>query len=192
MRQEFVIAGFGGQGVLSIGLFLANAGLSLQKKVIYVPSYGAEMRGGTCHCMVTVADKEISSPVLSKSDTAVVMNLPSLEKFEPMVRSGGNLLINQSLIKRQSRRRDISAYGIPTAELAHEAGVPSGANMVMLGALLEVTGIVHDDMIYDILVKTFKGRYLDKMPLNMAAINKGQEYVRNITNQGMVLKTCLA
>lgn len=179
MRQEFVIAGFGGQGVLSIGLFLANAGLSLEKKVIYVPSYGAEMRGGTCHCMVTVADKEISSPVLSNSDTAVVMNLPSLDKFEPTIRPGGNLLINQSLIHRQARRQDISAYSIPTAELAQEAGVPGGANMVMLGALLEVTGVVRDDMIYDVLVKSFKGRYLDKMPRNMKAINKGQEFARS-------------
>jgi len=178
MRQEFVIAGFGGQGVLSIGLFLANAGLVLERKVVYVPSYGAEMRGGTCHCMITIADKEISSPVLSNSDTAVVMNLPSLDKFEPTVRPGGKLFINQSLIHREARRKDISPYYIPTAELAQEAGVPGGANMVMLGALLEVTGLVPEHMIYDILVKSFKGRYLDKMPRNMTAINKGREFAR--------------
>ena len=178
MKREFLIAGFGGQGVLSIGLFLAYAGMSQGQKVIYVPSYGAEMRGGTAHCMVTVSDKEISSPVLSASGVVVVMNHPSLEKFEPMVRPGGILLVNESLVHRNVTRKDITSYSVPTTELAIEVGQPRGANMIMLGALLEATGIVKPDIVYDTLVKTFKNRYLDKMPGNMKAIEKGREYIR--------------
>lgn len=178
MKQEYIIAGFGGQGVLSIGLFLAYAGMAQGHKVLYVPSYGAEMRGGTAHCMVTISDREISAPVLSASETIVVMNQPSLDKFEPMVRTGGKLLINSTLVHREVKRTDIKSYLVPTAELAAEAGVPRGANMVMLGALLAVTGTVPENLIYDTLVKTFRGRYLERMPDNMRAIEKGMVYMQ--------------
>ncbi|MGI6488566.1 MAG: 2-oxoacid:ferredoxin oxidoreductase subunit gamma [Syntrophomonadaceae bacterium] len=183
MKREFLLAGFGGQGVLSMGLFLAYAGMGEGKKVAYVPSYGAEMRGGTANCLVTISDREISSPLVSDPGVVVVMNHPSLLKFEPVVRSGGILLINSSLAHRDTKRQDIESYSIPTQELANQAGFSRGSNMIMLGALLEATGVVDVTETYNYLVKTFNGRHLDKMPQNMAAIQVGREFMREYRQQ---------
>ncbi len=178
MKRDFVMAGFGGQGVLSMGLFLAYAAMIEGKKVSYVPSYGAEMRGGTANCTVTISDREISSPVVAHPQNVVVMNHPSLEKFEPMLKSGGLLLVNGSLVHQDVQRNDIHALVIPCQELANEIGFPQGSNMIMLGALLELTKIIDNNHIYDYLVKTFKGKYMDKMPLNIKAMQTGMDYVR--------------
>ncbi|MCR4400069.1 MAG: 2-oxoacid:acceptor oxidoreductase family protein [Syntrophomonadaceae bacterium] len=178
MKKEFLLAGFGGQGVLTMGLFLAYAGIAEGKKVSYVPSYGAEMRGGTANCLVTLSDREISSPLVSDPGVVVVMNQASLLKFEPVVRPGGILLINGSLVHRDTKRTDITSYFIPAAELAAEAGLPRGSNMVVLGALLEATDAVDPSGTYNYLVKTFKGKYLDKMALNMAAMEAGRQFIR--------------
>lgn len=180
MKKEITLAGFGGQGVLSMGLFLAHAGMSEAKKVSYVPAYGAEMRGGTANCTVIISEKEISSPVVAYPEVVVVMNHPSLDKFEPLVRKDGLLLINESLVHRAPVRNDIQSYIIPAQELADEVGMPRGSNMIMLGALLEATNVVNKDNIYDYLVKTFKGRYLDKMPLNVKAIEMGMDFFKQL------------
>ena len=180
MKREITLAGFGGQGVLSMGLFIAHAAMSEMKKVLYVPSYGAEMRGGTANCTVTVSDREISSPVVSTPEIIVVMNHPSLDKFEPMVKPGGILLVNGSLVHRSPKRRDISVYVVPAQELAVKVGLPSGSNMVMLGALLKATQIIDSTNTEEYLIKTFSGRYMDKLPLNMAAINAGMDYLKDL------------
>lgn len=190
MKKEFLIAGFGGQGVLSMGLFLAYAGIDEGKKVSYIPSYGAEMRGGTANCLVTISDREISSPLVSDPGVVVVMNQPSLHKFEPVVRPGGVLLINASLAHREAQRQDITSYSIPAQEIANQVGLPRGANMVMLGALLEATEAVDTTATYKYLVKTFRGKHLDKMPLNMAAMEAGAEFIRGC--QATSSKTSIA
>lgn len=183
MKTEFTLAGFGGQGVLSMGLFLAYAGMSEKKKVSYVPSYGAEMRGGTANCTVTISEREISSPVVASPQVVVAMNNPSLDKFEARVRPGGMLLVNESLVQRQPRRKDIKTYIIPAQELANKVNFARGSNMVMLGALIQATDIINGENISEYLIKTFKGRYLDKMPLNLAAIEAGMSYVRKLQKQ---------
>lgn len=180
MKKDIILAGFGGQGVLTMGLFLAHAAMCEGKKVSYVPAYGAEMRGGTANCTVIISDKEISSPVVAFPETVVVMNHPSLDKFEPLVKPGGLLLVNDSLVHRQVRREDISSYAIPAQDLATESGLPRGSNMIILGALLKFLNIIDTNNIYDYLLKTFKGRYLEKMPLNLSTIEKGMAYADNL------------
>jgi len=177
MKKEITLAGFGGQGILSMGLFLAYAAMSEGKKVVYAPAYGAEMRGGTANCTVTISDKYISSPVAAFPEVAAVMNHPSLDKFEPLVKTNGILLVNDSLVHRAPSRTDLNVFMIPTQEIADKIGFSRGTNMVMLGALLEATNIINTDNIYDYLLKTFKGKYLDKMPWNMAAIKAGMKYI---------------
>lgn len=183
MMKNVILAGFGGQGVLTMGLFLAHAGMTEGKKVAYVPAYGAEMRGGTANCTVTISERDISSPVVAYPQMAVVMNHPSLDKFEPLVKPGGLLLVNDSLVHREVGRTDIESYSISTQDLANQAGLPSGSNMIMLGVLLQLSNIINNDNIYDYLFKTFKGRFLDKMPLNMATIKVGMEYAKQISQE---------
>lgn len=180
MQHEILLAGFGGQGMLTIGISLAYAGMAQGKKVAYVPSYGPEMRGGTANCAVTISEREISSPVVSSPGIVVVMNRPSLDKFEPWVKSGGVLLINSSLIDRTAARKDLIVYDVPTLELAEAAGMPRGTNMAMLGALIGATGAVDLAFVQEALIKTFKGKYLDKMPANMAVVQKGIDFVQGV------------
>lgn len=178
MKQEITLAGFRGQGVLSMGLFLAHAAMTEKREVACLPAYGPEMWGGTANCTVSISDQEISSPLAAYSGIVVVMNHSFLEKFEPMVKTGGLLLINGSLVQRQVTRTDIESYIIPTQQLANQTGFSCGSNMVMLGALLEAAPLINNQNIYEYLIMTFKGKYLDKMPLNMAAVKAGMDYLR--------------
>lgn len=139
MKQEFIIAGFGGQGVLLLGQMLAYAGMLEGKQVSWMPSYGPEMRGGTANCTVVISDEEIGSPVVSQPSCVIALNLPSLDKFEPMVKPGGLLLINSSLVDREPRRDDIKAVALPATEIASELGNIRVTNMVALGALVQLT-----------------------------------------------------
>jgi 2-oxoglutarate ferredoxin oxidoreductase subunit gamma len=180
MQKNIILAGFGGQGVLSMGLFLAHAGLCEGKQVAYVPAYGAEMRGGTANCTVTLSTREISSPVVAHPQTVVAMSHPALDKFEPWVQTGGLLLVNQSLVHRSVLREDIDSFSIPAQELADQAGLANGSNMVMLGALLGLTSLINPDNSGEYLSKTFKGRHLDKMPLNLKTIAMGMAYVKQL------------
>lgn len=177
MKQEIIMAGFGGQGVMSMGMLLAYAGMMEGKEVSWMPSYGPEMRGGTANCTVIVSEKRIASPITETPDTAIVMNLPSLDKFAPMVKEGGVLIINSSLIEKDTDRTDIEVIKIPCNEVANELGNSKVANMVALGAYLEKTGILTIDSIVAAMKKVFAGKE-KLLPVNEAALRKGAELVK--------------
>lgn len=140
MIEQVIMAGFGGQGVMSMGQLLAYSGMLEGKNVSWLPSYGPEMRGGTANCNVIVSDDEIGSPIVTEATAVIAMNLPSLDKFEHSVMPGGTLIINSSLIERKCSRTDIDVFYIPANEIADELGNNRVANMVMLGAYLKKLG----------------------------------------------------
>jgi 2-oxoglutarate ferredoxin oxidoreductase subunit gamma len=137
MQTEIIISGFGGQGALFAGQLLAYTALDRDLHVTWFPSYGPEMRGGTAHCVVIISQEEIGSPVVSRPQAAIVMNLPSLDKYEPLVKPGGVLVVNASLVDREPQREDLDAIMIPATEIADELGDRRMANLVLLGALLQ-------------------------------------------------------
>ena len=138
MTTEIIFAGFGGQGVILAGKILALAGMSEDKYVSHIPSYGAEMRGGTANCSVIVSDDEVASPVIEKPDVVVALNKPSMTKFEPMIKAGGILIYNSSLIDSKPSRKDIKSIALPANEIAEKCNNARGANMVVLGCLAKV------------------------------------------------------
>ncbi|MHB9058141.1 MAG: 2-oxoacid:acceptor oxidoreductase family protein [Bacillota bacterium] len=176
---ECIFAGFGGQGVMMMGQLLTYAaGMVEGKKVSYMPSYGPEMRGGTANCTVVIAAETVGSPVVTDPDVAVVMNQPSLEKFEPTVREGGFLIVNSSLIGIKAKRSDIHVYYVPANEIATELGNDRVANMVALGALVEATEVVKMDSIVESLKKALPAHRHNLIPLNRTALDRGAEIVR--------------
>jgi 2-oxoglutarate ferredoxin oxidoreductase subunit gamma len=179
MQEDVIIAGFGGQGVLLIGKMLAYAGMRDGKEVSWLPSYGPEMRGGTCNCTVVISDRTVGSPVVQHPRSALVLNLPSLEKFEPMVRPGGLLLINTSLISRGATRDDVRVVEVPASEIAVELDNPRGANMVALGAYVGATAVVSLAVVEDIVRESFAGK--DRViEANLAALHRGFEIGRSV------------
>ena len=179
MEEKVIMAGFGGQGVMAIGKLLAYAGMIEEKHVTWMPSYGPEMRGGTANCAVVVSKDEVGSPLISKDETAaIVMNLPSMIKFEKELVPGGKLIINKSLIDAKPNRKDIDVYYVSANELATELGNAKVANMVMLGAYLELTKAVDVDSVLHAFVKVFGEDKSDLVPLNKAALLKGAEAVK--------------
>lgn len=178
MMVRTTFAGFGGQGVLLMGYVLSHGAMLRGLNVTYLPAYGAEMRGGTANCTVTVSDEEIASPVASESDVLVAMNAPSLDKFEPSVSQGGTVLINSSLISRSVKRQDVSEIRVDTVGLAREVGSERAANMVMLGALVAATGILSVEDAVKGMAKATEGK--EKFfQLNKAAIERGAAFIRN-------------
>ncbi len=179
MEEKVIVAGFGGQGVMAIGKLLAYAGMLEDKQVSWLPSYGPEMRGGTANCDVIVSDRMVGSPIITDDATsAVIMNLPSLDKFESHVVKDGNLFVNESLIERKSKRDDIKTYYIPANEIAQKLGNAKAANMVMLGAYLEITKAVKPETIIEAFTKVFGEDKASFIPLNKEALKKGAEHVR--------------
>ena len=178
MKQEIIMAGFGGQGVMSMGMILAYAGLVEDKEVSWMPSYGPEMRGGTANCTVIVSDKRIASPVTATPDTVIVMNLPSLDKFAPMVKPGGLLIVNSSLIEKECDRSDITIVKVPCNEIAMELGSAKVANMVALGAYLQATGILSIEAVVNAMKKKVFPDKPQLIPINEAALNRGAELVK--------------
>lgn len=179
LNEKIICAGFGGQGVMLIGQLITYAGMLEGKEVSWLPSYGPEMRGGTANCSVMVSDRTIGSPVITDDATAaVIMNLPSLDKFEKDVAKGGKLLINSSLIDKKASRDDVKAYYVPANELAVELGNSRVANMVMLGAYLELTKIVEVDSVMKALKKIFGEGKAHLLDVNKAALDKGAESVK--------------
>lgn len=179
MEQKVIMAGFGGQGVMAIGKLLAYAGMLEGKHVTWMPSYGPEMRGGTANCAVVVSDEEVGSPLVSKDGTAaIVMNLPSLTKFEKELVPGGKLIINKSLIDVEPTRKDLDVYYVSANELAMELGNAKVANMVILGAYLELTKIVDVESVLHAFLKVFGENKTHLVPLNKEALAKGAEAVR--------------
>ena len=142
MQSEVQFAGFGGQGVMTAGQLLAYAGMAEGKQVVWIPSYGPEMRGGTANCTISLGDEEIASPIASEPDYLVVMNAPSLYTFQNRLARGGILFLNASIIEARPTRGDITFHAVPCAEMAEEVGNPRAANIVMMGAFLQKTGII--------------------------------------------------
>ena len=174
MQNDVIMAGFGGQGILLIGKMLAYAGMREGKEVSWLPSYGPEMRGGTCNCTVVISDRPVGSPVIRSPRAVVAMNLPSLDKFEPDLRPGGLLIINTSLIDRGARRDDVTVVSVPANEIANELGNPRGANMIALGAYLGATEAVSLDGVIEVVRETFaaKAAVID---VNITALRRGHE-----------------
>lgn len=174
MLSEMIFAGFGGQGVLSMGKLLAYAAMKEGKEVSWMPSYGPEMRGGTANCMVNISDKPISSPVVQAYDIVVVFNLPSLKKFEPMVKPGGVLIWESSTIKEAPTRTDITVLGLPAIELATNVIKNTQVmNMITLGALLKLRPIVKTETLVLALKDTLPARHHNLIPVNEEAIQLG-------------------
>lgn len=180
MEERLIIAGFGGQGVMAMGQLLTYSGMIEDKNVSWLPSYGPEMRGGTANCNVTISTDSVGSPVVVEASTAIVLNLPSLDKFEDSVEPGGKLFINSSLITRKTKRADIKAYYIPVNDIANELGNPRIANMVMLGAYLEVSKTVETESIYKAFGKVFGESKAHLLPVNKQALERGAEAVREM------------
>lgn len=180
MKEEIIISGFGGQGVLSMGKILAYAGLMENKEVTWMPAYGPEQRGGTANVTVIVSDAPISSPILSRYDTAILLNQPSLDKFEPKVKPGGTIIFDGFGISEPPIRTDVSCWRIDAMDAAAELKMMKCFNMFVLGALLRIHPIVSVDNVMQALRKTLPERHHDLLPLNEKAILKGMELVRQL------------
>ncbi|WP_026894740.1 2-oxoacid:acceptor oxidoreductase family protein [Clostridiisalibacter paucivorans] len=178
MDERIIIAGFGGQGVMAMGQLLTYSGMIEDKNVAWLPSYGPEMRGGTANCNVLISDEPIGAPVVTEATAAVVMNLPSLDKFEKDVVPGGKLFINSSLIDKKCSRDDIDVYYVPVNDLANDLGNAKVANMVMLGAFLELTNAVKVDSILEAFKKVFGENKSHLLPINEKALEKGASVVK--------------
>jgi 2-oxoglutarate ferredoxin oxidoreductase subunit gamma len=181
MTEELIIAGFGGQGVLSMGKILAYSGIMDHKEVTWFPSYGPEMRGGTANVTVIVSDSRISSPVLSEYDTAIILNQQSMDKFESKVKPGGVLLYDPNGIIKLPTRTDIQVYKVEGTVTAVEMGNPRVFNMIIVGGYLKVRPIVSLDNVQKGLEKSLPVRYHNLIPLNIEAIKKGQEIVERVS-----------
>lgn len=180
MKKEIIIAGFGGQGVLSMGKILAYSGLMEDKEVTWMPAYGPEQRGGTANVTVIVSDERISSPILSKFDVAIVLNQPSLEKFEPRLKVGGILIYDGYGIINPPVREDISVYRIDAMDKAAEMKNPKVFNMIVLGGLLKVCPVVSTEGLNKALFKTLPERYHNLISLNMQAVAQGMNIITKI------------
>ena len=180
MKKEIIIAGFGGQGVLSMGKILAYSGLMEDKEVTWMPAYGPEQRGGTANVTVIVSDERISSPILSKFDVAIVLNQPSLEKFEPRLKVGGVLIYDGYGIINPPVREDISVYRIDAMDKAAEMKNPKVFNMIVLGGLLKVCPVVSTEGLNKALFKTLPERYHNLISLNMQAVEQGMNIITKI------------
>jgi 2-oxoglutarate ferredoxin oxidoreductase subunit gamma len=167
--NRVMIAGSGGQGIILMGKLLAYVAMEEGKEVTFLPSYGAEMRGGTANCSVIISDRPISCPVVYKADIVVVMNQPSFEKFESAVEPGGSLFLNSTLIKDPVTRTDIEIYKVDANKLAEDAGIGRSANIVMLGAIVRQTGIVKIENVTKALKKEFSGKKVVYLDANLLA-----------------------
>ncbi len=178
MLYEMIFAGFGGQGVLSMGKLMAYAAMKEGKEVSWMPSYGPEMRGGTANCMVNISDQAISSPVVNAYDVGVVLNLPSLKKFEGKIKKGGILIWESSTIKEPPTRTDIRIYALPAIDKSTvELGNVQVMNMIILGALTKLLSIVSPDTLLAALTETLPKRHHGLIPLNQKAIELGMSLV---------------
>ena len=175
--QKIIISGFGGQGVVLASNVLAQTALAENKNITAMVSYGAEMRGGTAHCMITISDGEIASPVFENPDVVLILNQPSLDKFEDKVEKGGLLVLNSSLTERDPKRTDIESVKIPATDIATELGNVKIANMVLLGAFLKKTNLLDLNKTIEILPKAFPKNKQDLIEINIKALKKGVELV---------------
>ena len=180
MKAEIIIAGFGGQGVLSMGKILAYSGLMEDKEVTWMPAYGPEQRGGTANVTVIVSEERISSPILSQYDVAIVLNQPSLDKFESKVKPGGILIYDGFGIINPPTRKDINVYRIDAMDKAAELNNSKVFNMIVLGGLLKVCPIVSTNGLNKALYKTLPERHHGLIPLNMEAVEAGGQIIEKV------------
>lgn len=178
MTEEIIIAGFGGQGVLSMGKILAYSGIMQNMEVSWMPSYGPEMRGGTANVTVILSDEQISSPVLNEYDTAIILNQQSLEKFEPMIKTGGVLLYDNNGITKFPSRKDINIYCVEAVAEATKMSLSKVFNMVVLGAYLKIKPLIETNNVIKVLEKSLPERHRHTIPLNRTAILCGMEIVK--------------
>ncbi len=177
MYQGIIMSGFGGQGIISGGIMLAYAGMLDDKNVTFFPAYGAEMRGGTANCSVVVSDDPVASPVVGKPDSLLIMNEPSLARFEDALQPNGLMIINSSLVSSKPTRTDFTAIEIPISELAEEVGNIKAANMIMLGAYAKKTGAVSIKSLKESISKVYVRANESMIELNKKAIEKGVKAV---------------
>ena len=177
MEEKIVVAGFGGQGVLSLGQFVAYAAMYEGMEVSWLPSYGPEMRGGTSNCSVVVSDRPIGSPIIATPDTLIAMNKPSLDKFVSKVKKGGLIIVNSSLIKDKVERDDVKVLYINANEIALEAGNAKTANIVVLGAFIKMTGILKAEDVKNTIEKIFLNKP-KVIPMNKVAFDLGYNFVK--------------
>jgi 2-oxoglutarate ferredoxin oxidoreductase subunit gamma len=173
MQQEIIISGFGGQGTLFAGQLLAYAAMDSGYQVTWIPSYGPEMRGGKARCTVIVSDEEIGSPLVRRPSAAIVLNIPSMEAFEPAIKPGGVLVVNSSLVPQKSERTDINVLYVPASDMAIDLGNVRIANVICLGALVQAAGIVSLEAIEQALDAHLPERHRKLLGLNSEALRKG-------------------
>lgn len=174
--SNILIAGFGGQGVLFAGKFLAYKGIIEDKNVSWLPSYGPEMRGGTANCSVIISENAVGSPIVNKPDILIAMNLPSLDKYEDTVAQGGQIYIDSSLIDRKVKRTDVEAFYIPATKLADENGLSSLANMIIMGKMIKEGNAVEYDNVEAALKKVVSARKANLFDFNLKALQMGYDY----------------
>ncbi len=176
MNKEILIAGFGGQGILFSGKFLAYEGLIDGKEVSWLPSYGPEMRGGTANCSIIISDSAVGSPIVSNPDILIAMNLPSLDKYENETKKGGQIFVDSSLIERKVERDDVETYYIPATKMASDEGLTGLANMIMIGHMIAKSGIIPEENIEKAMQKVVPATKKNMFDLNMKAVKLGFEY----------------
>jgi len=174
--HRILLAGFGGQGILFAGKFLASLGLEQNKEVSWLPSYGPEMRGGTANCSVILSDERIGSPIVSTPDTLICMNLPAMDKFEPSMEKGGLLFFDNSLVLRGPKRTDINAFGIPATQIATDNQMSALANVILIGKLLRETKLCDEIMAGRVMQSIVPERKKDILTANLKALNLGFQY----------------
>ncbi len=176
MTNSVVIAGFGGQGVLFAGKFLAYKGLLEGKEISWLPSYGPEMRGGTANCTVIVSDEPVGSPIVANPDILVAMNLPSFGKYEAAVKAGGCMVIDSTLISKKTDREDVRAFYVPATQMAKDMGIPTLANMILMGKVIKETGIVSFEEMLESLKKVVSAKKAELVDINLKALEAGYNY----------------
>ncbi len=172
---QYLFAGFGGQGILFAGKFAAYKGLIDEKQVSWLPSYGPEMRGGTASCSVIISDDPVGSPIVSKPDVLVAMNLPSLDRYEDAVATGGTIFVDSTLVERRVKRDDVAVYYVPATRLANENGMPTLANMIIMGNILKVMNGFGEESVNAALKKVISAKHADMLDVNLKALKIGAE-----------------
>ena len=176
MTSKILIAGFGGQGILFAGKVLAYKGLVEGKQLSWLPSYGPEMRGGTANCNVIISDEPVGSPIVDNPNVLIVMNLPSLDKYEAAAEKGAKIFVDSTLISRKVERDDVEVFYIPATKMAQDAGIPTLANMIILGKVIKETGVVSFEGMEDALKKVVSARKANLIDVNLKAIKAGYDF----------------
>ena len=176
MMKQILIAGFGGQGILFSGKFLAYEGLIDNKEVSWLPSYGPEMRGGTANCSIIISDTKIGSPIVDHPDVLIAMNAPSFDKYVNEVNSGGQIFVDSSLIEKKCQRTDVEAYYIPATKIAYDENLTGLANMIILGMFIKKSGIIPQENIEKAMQKVVSAKKQELFGLNMKAVKIGYDY----------------